>query len=98
MAKYVFAYKGGRMAETEQEQQAAMQAWGAWFGELGSAVVDAGNPFNGSKAVGGDGTPGLTGYSIVTADNLDAASRLAEGSPVLANGGSVEVYEVLEIM
>ena len=98
MAKYVFAYKGGGMAETEAEQQAAMQAWGAWFGELGSAVVDAGNPFNGSRTVGAEGTPGLTGYSIVSAANLDAASKLAAGSPVLANGGSVEVYEVLEVM
>jgi hypothetical protein len=98
MGKYVFAYKGGGMAQTEAERDAAMQAWGAWFGGLGSAVVDAGNPFSESKAVGGNGTSGLTGYSILSADSLDAASKLAEDCPVLASGGSVDVYEVLEVM
>ena len=98
MGKYVLAYKGGGMAETEEERQAAMQAWGSWFGTLGSSVVDAGNPFSESRAVGGNGTSGLTGYSILSADSLGAASKLAEGCPILANGGSVEVYEVLELM
>jgi len=98
MAKFVLAYKGGGMAQTEEEREAAMQAWGAWFGGLGSAVVDAGNPFSSSKAVGGNGTSGLTGYSILSADSLDAASKLAEDCPVLSNGGDVEVYEVLELM
>ena len=99
MAKYLLAYKGGGMAETDEEREAAMQAWGAWFGELGSAVVDAGNPFSSSKAVGGNGgTSDLTGYSILSADSLDGAAELAEGCPVVASGGSVEVYEVLEVM
>ena len=98
MGKYVFAYKGGGMAETDEEREAAMQAWGAWFGELGGAVLDAGNPFSVSTAVGGNGTSGLSGYSIVSADSLDGASQLAQGCPVLASGGSVEVYEVLEVM
>ena len=98
MAKFVLAYKGGGMAQTDEEREAAMQAWGAWFGALGRAVVDAGNPFSASKAVGGNGTSGLTGYSILSADDLDAASKLAEGCPILSNGGSVEVYEVLELM
>jgi hypothetical protein len=99
MANYLLAYKGGGMAETDEEREAAMQAWGAWFGRLGQAVVDAGNPFSSSKAVGGNGgTSDLTGYSILSADSLDGAAELAEGCPVVASGGSVEVYEVLEVM
>lgn len=98
MAKFVLAYKGGGMAQTDEERQSAMQAWGAWFGGLGSAVVDAGNPFSESKSVGGNGTSGLTGYSILSADSLDAASKHAESCPIITSGGSVEVYEVLEAM
>src|SRR5579871_3669026 len=45
MANFVLLYTGGGMAESEAEQAAVMQAWGAWFGELGNALVDAGNPF-----------------------------------------------------
>jgi len=99
MANYLLAYKGGGMAETDEEREAAMQAWGAWFGGLGQAVVDAGNPFSSSKAVGGNGdTSDLTGYSILSPENLDSASKLAEGCPVLTSGGSVEVYEILSVM
>src|SRR3954463_6363271 len=99
MANYLLAYKGGGMAESDEEREAAMQAWGAWFGGLGQAVVDAGNPFGASNAVGGHGsTCELTGYSILSAESLNGASKLAEGCPVLASGGSVEVYEILPVM
>jgi hypothetical protein len=98
MAKYLLAYKGGGMPETDEEREQAMQEWEAWFGKLGPAVVDAGNPFSSSKAVGGNGTSGLTGYSILSANSLDAATKLAEGCPILQNNGSVEVYETLDVM
>ena len=39
MGKFVLVYHGGAMAETEEAQQAAMAAWGTWFGSLGDAVV-----------------------------------------------------------
>lgn len=99
MAKYVLVYKGGSMAATESEQQAAMAAWGAFLGGLGDSLVDAGNPFGASASAGnGGGTSGLTGYSIVTAGSLDEATAKAQGAPVVANGGSVEVYETIEVM
>lgn len=102
MGKYLFAYRGGMMADTEEQRQAAMQAWGAWFGKLGSAIVDPGNPFAGSTSVGANGSGGevasqLTGYSVIQADSLDAASTLAEGCPVFNGGGSVDVYETIEV-
>lgn len=101
MGNYVYAYRGGSMAATEQERETAMAAWGAWFGGLGDAVVDPGNPFGASKSVGaaanGTAGSGLTGYSVVAADSLDAATALAEGCPVINSGGSVDVYETIAI-
>jgi hypothetical protein len=90
------------MADSDEERQAAMQAWGAWFGTLGPAIVDPGNPFAGSTSVNGNGAGGeapsqLTGYTVVKADSLDAASALAEGCPVFNGGGSVDVYETIEV-
>ena len=35
MAKFVYVYAGGQMAETPEAQEQAMQAWMAWFGTLG---------------------------------------------------------------
>jgi hypothetical protein len=102
MAKFVYAYTGGQAAATPEAQEQVMQQWGAWFGTLGSAVVDMGNPFGASSTVksGGSasgGTSALTGYSIVSAGSLDEANALAADCPVLQSGGTVEVYEALEM-
>ncbi len=103
MANYLFAYTGGGMAQTDEEREAAMAAWGGWFGALGSAIVDAGNPFGPSATVASGGvsdgaSAGLTGYSVISADSLAAAGELAKGCPVLASGGSVQVYETIPVM
>jgi hypothetical protein len=104
MPKYVLAYHGGSMAATEAEQAAAMAAWGAWFGTLGDAIVDGGNPTGASKTVTADGSTvdggganPLSGYSLVTATDLDAAVSLAKGCPILSSGGTVEVAETIEM-
>lgn len=98
MAKYVLVYKGGNMAATDEERQAAMAAWGAFLGGLGDSLVDAGNPFGPSAAVGNGGSANLTGYSIVSAGSLEEATEKAKGAPVVENGGGVEVYETIEVM
>jgi hypothetical protein len=100
MAKFVYVYTGGQMAETPEAQEQAMQAWGAWFGTLGDSVADVGNPFGNAATVssGGitdGGKSGAGGYSIVSADSLSDAAAKAKGCPVLAGGGSVEVYEAI---
>jgi YCII-related domain len=104
MTNYVLLYKGGGVPATEEEQQRVMAAWGAWYEKLGQAVVDGGNPFGPSKAIGPDGTAsdgapsGMTGYSIVQADSLDAATELGRSCPIIDGGGTVEVYETFRVM
>jgi len=103
MTKFVLAYTGGSVPDTEEQQKAVMDAWMSWFGQLGAAIVDGGAPFSNSSTVGSDGavsTSGaskLTGYSVVDADGLDAAVAMAKGCPVLTAGGNVEVYETMQM-
>ena len=102
MSKFVFVYSGGSMALTPEEQEASMQEWGNWFGTLGEAITDPGNPFGASSAVSADGSVGTgklgaSGYTVFTADSLDAATAAAKGCPVQATGGAVDVYEALEM-
>ena len=99
MAKFVFVYAGGgEMPNDPAVREAGMAAWMAWFGGLGAAVTDGGNPFGTSTSVGatGGGT-GATGYSIVEAADLAAAAEMAKGCPILAHGGGVEVHEALSM-
>jgi len=98
-------YKGGGgMAQTDAEREKVMAAWGQWFGSLGQAIVDGGNPFGASSSVGSDGSvesgasTGLTGYSILKADDMAAATTMAKGCPVLSDGGTIEVYETFPVM
>jgi hypothetical protein len=102
MTNYVFVYSGGKgVAADEAERNAQYAKWGQWFEELGSAVVEGGAAMGPAKTVRQDGSVsdggsrGLSGYSIVSADSLDAAVELAKGCPVLEIGGAVDVYEAL---
>jgi hypothetical protein len=39
----------------------------------------------------------LTGYSVLEAESLAAAVQMAGGCPVVADGGSVDVYEAIDV-
>jgi hypothetical protein len=103
MGKYVFAYRGGGMPETPEEGEKVMAAWTSWFGTLGASILDGGNPFGPSmsvaagRSISDGGAAGLTGYSIVSADTLAAAADMATGCPILASGGTVDVYEAMDM-
>ena len=104
MANYLLVYHGGGMPEGEAEQQQVMQAWTGWFENLGAAVVDGGNPVGAVTTIASDGSTSegganpATGYSIIQADSLPAATDLAKDCPVLTSGGSVEVAETFQAM
>ena len=104
MANFLLVYHGGGMPETPEEGAKVTQAWTNWFGALGDAVVDGGNPVSAVKTIAPDGSISdggvnpSTGYSVLKADSLDAAVTLAKGCPIIAGGGSVEVAETFATM
>ena len=103
MANFLLTFHGGGMPETKEEQDRVMAAWTDWFGALGGALVDGGNPVSQSKAISPDGsvmdaTSAPSGYSILKADDLDSAVALAKGCPVLAGGAIVVVSETFPVM
>lgn len=106
MATFVLLYSGGGMPQSEAERAAVTQAWVAWFGKLGEALVDAGNPFTpAAKSIAGggrvsDGPVGsmASGYSIIKADSMDRAVDIAKGCPQLSGDGKITVYETFPAM
>ncbi len=103
MAKFAFLYSGGSMAETPEAQQKSMDEWNAWFGSIGPSILDGGSPFGAAATVAADGSVsagggiGATGYTLISAASLDEATTTAKGCPVLASGGSVDIYEAMEM-
>ena len=101
MPKYVIAYLGGKQFENPQEGAAHRAKWKAWVGDLGGAVVNPGTPLGKGKLVSSAGVSDtganrLTGFSMVMADNMDAALEMAQRCPYLVYG-TIEVAEVMEM-
>jgi hypothetical protein len=104
MPKFLFIYHGGTPPKDAAEVKRVHDAWGAWFGTLGPAIVDGGNPVGKSSTVLADGSlvnnggaNPASGYSLIEAANLDEAHKKALGCPLLQAGGSVEIAEALDM-
>lgn len=105
MPKYLLTYHGEmRMEDMPSDPdaiQAMMAVWGAWYESMGAGLVDMGAPISMSTAIdanGGASAPAqLSGYTIIEAADMDAATAIAKGSPVLANGHSVQISQAMEM-
>lgn len=96
MASFVFAYRS--RANYVLGTPERRDAWKAWFDSIGAHVADIGKPVSETSSLGDCGPDTrLGGYSIITADDLEAAVALAKGCPHLDNGGGVEVGAVMDI-
>lgn len=100
----------GDYQPTQEEIAAIIQQWGTWIGgiaktgklvrthEVGqeSAVVDAAANVHPGKEAFSQVKEVTSGYMIVKAETLKEATSLAKGCPVLAYGGDVVVYSVIQ--
>jgi hypothetical protein len=97
MAKFVISYRAPRGYVPGRADDVA--AWAAWFGGMGASLADIGTPVREVTQLGDCGaSQRLRGYTVVTADDLQAALALAKGCPGLADPGfGVEVGVVEEL-
>ena len=104
MPNFIFAYHGGTTPTDPQDIERVMGEWGAWFENMGAAVVNAGNPVGKSSTVFQDrvedngGANPISGYTVVQAGDINEATQMARGCPMVKDGsGSVEVAEIHEM-
>lgn len=81
-----------------------MARWKAWINDLGDAVVGPGTPLGMSKTVSSDGVTNdggpnpLSGFSIIEADDMNAALKTAKGCPHLEmDTATIEVAQVMQM-
>ncbi|PLS20057.1 YciI family protein [Neptunicoccus cionae] len=102
MPNFLFVFHGGKMPDTPEEGAREMEAWQQWYADMGEAVVDGGAPVGKSKTVSAQGVADdggsnpASGYTIVSADSIDAAVELAKGCPILKHG-NVEVAGCIDM-
>ncbi len=94
MKKFVLLHYG-----FEKPTPEIMEAWGTWFKSIADKVVDNGGHFSGGREISKAGIKDLplsadsiTGYTVISAENLDEAEKIASGNPYIA---SIRVYELM---
>ena len=94
MKKYVFLHYGFETPTAE-----IMGAWGQWFESIADKTVDRGGHFSAGREISHAGTKDLplgmdsiTGYTIINAESLDEAEKIAQGNPFIA---SIRIYEIM---
>ena len=78
-----------------------MDAWGKWFASIGDKTVDSGFRFGAAREITRDGSKELpigldsiTGYTVINADNLDEAEKIAQTCPFITG---IRVYEAMSM-
>lgn len=104
MPQFLFTYHGGRKPETPEEGQKGMNAWKKWVANLGEALINPGTPVGKTKVltkngVSADPSPHpIMGFSIVEADNMEAALDLLKDCPHLhMMDGTLEISEMMQM-
>jgi len=91
--KFMFLHYG-----FEKPTPEIMTAWGKWFDAMKGNIVDMGDRFSGGREISKAGTSDLplgresiTGFTVVSADSLEDAERMARSNPYIS---SIRVYEM----
>ena len=113
MTDFLFVFRNDYKSmpqSSPEEMQAIMKQWMDWIGGIAAQnkLANGGNRLGSQGRVvkkGGVITDGpyteikelIGGYIIVKANSFDEAAELAKGCPILAEGGNVEVRDIVSM-
>ena len=110
MKKFVVLYHAPATAmeqmmqnTTPEDAKKGMEGWMTWAQKCGEGLVDLGNPLAGGQRLSPAGSTSsdkeVTGYSILQAENMDAAKALLQGHPHLGWNAecAIELHEVMPL-
>ena len=94
MNKYMLLHFGFEPPSPE-----IMEAWGKWFQSIADSTVENGGFHGAAREISHAGVEDLrmgpesiTGYSIIRAESIDDAEKLAQGNPFIK---SIRIYEIV---
>lgn len=96
MPRFLMTYRGPKGYVPTPDTRSL---WHAWFDGMGDALADLGNPTAQPVSVGNcssDSTE-LNGFSVIDAEDLDAALLIANGCPHLQWNGGVEIGLLIDV-
>ena len=105
MKKFIVVYHASATvmemmaSASAEEMKKGMEPWMEWAKRCGSGLVDMGSPLMGGQKLSKSGSSPsdkqVVGYSILQAEDMEAAKALMQGHPHLewAAGCELEVHE-----
>jgi hypothetical protein len=111
MSEFTFLYRGRDTNASPEQMQKTMEKWRAWFKELTAKghIKDIGHPLEATgKVVKGkqmtvadgpfaEAKDVVGGFTLIEARDLNQATELSKGCPILEAGGSVEVRPIQKL-
>jgi hypothetical protein len=112
MSEFIYLYRGGQRGRSPEESQQIMEKWLGWMKNLTASgnLKDPGQPLEAEgKVVKGKAGATVTdgpfaeakdlvgGFTLIEADSLAHAAKLAAGCPILDVDGAVEVRPVMKM-
>jgi hypothetical protein len=103
MPRFILTYLGGERPQTKEAGQKHMQDFMAWVQGLGGAAISPMNPIGPSSFVSSGGVtqdwahPKMSGYTVIEAEDKQAAIEAARSCPFLETGGTMEVAELINM-
>jgi hypothetical protein len=95
MPDFVFTY---RQPKDQALNMDAAEQWFAWFEEIGEHIANPGAAVSAARQLGNvDGSQRVSGFTVITARDLDHATELAQGCPAIAQGYGIEIGEMLSV-
>lgn len=99
MPRFLVTYHGSNMPHDPESMAKARDAFMHWAQKTGRALTDPGAPIAGARTVSSGGTKEgvasgpFNGWSVVEAEDLDAAVKLLADHPFIGRGGVLQVSE-----
>lgn len=111
MSEFTFLYRGRDASASPEQMQKTIEKWLAWFKDLsakghikniGHPLEDSGKVVRGNQKTVTDGPFAeakdvVGGFTLIEARDLEEATELSKGCPILEVGGSVEVRPIRKI-
>ena len=98
MKKFVFLYNS---EPNETPSDDVMDVWMTWFTSINASILEMGNPFmdgvlvtsDSSSVIPPENNP-ISGYTVIKAEDLEAAIAIAKTCP---GKSGMQVYEAMEM-
>ena len=99
MARFLITYHAGDMSQDPESIAQARRAFAQWAAKAGAALADIGSPIRSATTISSDGihhgapSGSFMGWSVIEAEDGNAAVRLLADHPFISRGGILQLSE-----